>query len=379
MKKTRVVVVITGLAAGGAESMLLKLMQHIDRKRFEITVISLTTAGVIGPRIEALGIPVYAFSMRSGFPSPLKFMQLINKIREIGPDLVHTWMYHADLLGGLAARLAGIRSLAWGIRHSDLSVDKNKQSTLRVVGMCARLSKLLPRAILSCSERAKRIHIEAGYCAEKFSVISNGFDLSQFLPYPKARESVRAELKLNSDVLLVGLLARFHPQKNHEGFIQAAQEVSQALPNVHFVLAGSEVDSTNLHLMSLIEKTGMSMRFHLLGRRDDVPRLMASLDILASTSWGEAFPNVLGEAMACGVPCVVTDVGDSAEIVGDTGRVVAPGDMDGLAHHLIELLGQPSLRDVLGQRGRQRVQDRYEIGAITRQYENFYLRLLESD
>jgi glycosyltransferase involved in cell wall biosynthesis len=373
----KLVFIITGLPTGGAQIMLLKLLQNIDRSRFEPSVISLTTTGEIGPRIEALGIPVHALSMRPRFPNPLKLIQLTELIRRFKPDVVHTWMYHADLMGGMAARIVGIRQLSWCIRHSDLSTDMTKPLTLWVVRLCAILSRWLPRKIITCSKRAKSIHIETGYSAEKFTVIPNGFDLSHFAPHAAARAAVRAELKLHSDVLLVGLIARFHPQKNHAGFIDAAARVARVLPKVNFLLVGSGVDSGNTDLVKLIAESGVGDRFHLLGRREDIPLLMAALDLLASSSsWGEAFPNVLGEAMASGVPCVVTDVGDSAEIVADTGRVVAPDDMEGLAKYIVEFLSQPDLRMFLGQRARQRAHEHYEIGKITRQYENFYFGLV---
>jgi glycosyltransferase involved in cell wall biosynthesis len=372
----KLVFIITGLASGGAESMLLKLLQHIDRSRFTPTVISLTSTGVIGPHIEALGIPVKALLMRPGLPSPFKFVQLVNHLRQLSPDVVHTWMYHANLLGGLAARLSGVRKLIWGIHHCDLSADKNKKATLRVVRLCAYLSRWVPTAILSCSKQAKTIHVNAGYCAGKFLNIPNGFDVSRFVPDISAKVSVRTELGVHQDTLLVGMIARIDPQKNHEGFISAAAMVAHLVPNVHFLLAGTEVDAENARLVKLIAETGVQEKFHLLGRRDDIPRLMASLDLLASSSWGEAFPNVLGEAMACGIPCVVTDVGDSALIVGETGRVIPAGDMTGLAHAMRNMLEMSvTERSKLAFLVRKRVTDLFEIRSVVSQYEALYTSL----
>ena len=370
--------VITGLSTGGAETMLYKLLKNINRSRFSPTVISLTTMGEIGPRIEKLGIPVHALGLTPRQLNPVKFIELVQLLRKLRPDVVHAWMYHADLLGGLAARMAGIKAVAWGIRQSNFS-GKNKRTTLLVMKICAHISNWLPRRILTCSERAQDIHIAAGYCADKMVLIPNGFDLSRFQPDESARHSVRAELGLGNTTFLVGLVARDDPQKNHSGFIEAAKQVNKMLPQVHFVLVGTGIDKCNKALTSLINQTGLRNHVHLLGRRDDIPRLMASFDLLASSSsFGEAFPNVLGEAMACGVPCVVTDVGDSAEIVGDTGRVVASNDMEGLAQNLIDLLQMPTeKRTQLGALARQRVSDRYEIGDITRSYAEFYVQLIK--
>lgn len=369
--------IITNLATGGAETMLLKLLQQLDRSRFTPTVISLVGLGEIGPRIQTQGIPVHALGMSRGVPNPLMVLRLAKLLRQLQPDVVHTWMYHADLLGGLAARLAGCRQVVWSLRQSNLNKSQNKRSTLAVVGLCARLSRWVPKLIVSCSVRAQQIHAGVGYVSEKIHVIPNGFDLDRFVPDGAARSAVRAELGLPADAPLVGVVARYDVQKNHLGFVQAAAWVVQQCPQVHFVLAGTGVDAANAELQAAIAaQPDLAAHMHLLGRRDDVPRLMAALDVLASPSHGEAFPNVLGEAMACGVPCVVTDAGDSAEIVASTGRVVPVGDMAGLAQKLVTTLRLPAEeRTTLGQRARARVQENYEIGHITRMYEAVYERL----
>ncbi len=373
----RLCLIITGLSTGGAETMLLKLLQGLDRTHFTPEVISLTTLGEVGPRLQALGIPVTALGMRPGRPDARRFWTLVQHLRRSAPDVVHTWMYHADLLGGLAARMAGVRALAWGVHHSNLAPELNKRATLVVVKACAWLSRWVPRAILTCSERSRSVHVAAGYSAHKMVLITNGFDLTRFVPDAAARSSIRAELGLEPDTPLVGVVARDDPQKNHLGFVQAAAAVCAAMPQCHFVLAGQGIDLAHAGLGRAIEQAGLQQHVHLLGRRDDVPRLMAALDVLASPSHGEAFPNVLGEAMACAVPCVVTDVGDSADIVGDTGRVVAAGDMGNMARELLAVLQLPvEQRRAMGASARARVQERYELGDVTRRYEDFYSELL---
>jgi glycosyltransferase involved in cell wall biosynthesis len=374
----RIVFIITGLSTGGAEMMLLKVLARLDRQRFAPHVISLTTLGELAPRIAALGIPVGAVGMKAGLPSPSGFFRLVRLLKRLNPDVVHTWMYHADLLGGLAARLAGASSIAWCIRNSNLDKDKTKFSTRAVVGLCASISKWVPSRILSCSEKARQVHVGCGYAAEKMVVVPNGFELSQFKPDLDARFRVRAELGITDQTPLVGVIGRFDPQKNHAGFFEAAGVLHRHMPKVHFVLAGQGIDVSNAALMQTITQEGVAANTHLLGLRNDMPALMAALDVLASSSsYGEAFPNVLGEAMACGVPCAVTDVGDSAYIVGDTGRVVASGDMRGLAAALEELLTlQAPEKTALSERARARVAEHFEIGAIVRRYEDFYESLL---
>lgn len=373
----RIVFIITGLSTGGAEMMLLKVLERLDRQRFAPHVISLTTRGELASRIAALGIPVDAVGLKPSLPGLSGFFRLVRLLKRLNPDVVHTWMYHADLLGGLAARLAGVKAVAWCIRNSNLDKDKTRRCTRWVVAASARLSCWLPARIVSCSEQACAVHAALGYDAAKMMVIPNGFDLARFKPDPAVRMNLRTQLGLAADTPLVGLIGRFDPQKNHVGFFAAAGALFRHRPDVHFVLAGQGVDAANPTLTAAMAHAGVAAHTHLLGLRDDMPRVMAALDVLASSSYGEAFPNVLGEAMACGVPCVVTDVGDSAYIVGDTGRVVAAGDMAGLALGLEELLALPAPeKALLAERARARVAEHFEIGAIVRRYEDFYEDLL---
>lgn len=369
-------IVITGLATGGAETMLLKLLERIDRRRFSLHVFSLTSLGEIGPRIQSLGIPVEAMGMKRRVPHPVAVAALARRLRETKTDLVHTWMYHADLLGSLAARMAGVRTIAWCIRNTDLDRDKSKLSTRLVVRVNAIVSRWLPNGILCCAEATRDVHVALGYAAGKMEVIPNGFDLARFRPDPAACASVRNELHLSANTPLVGIVGRFDPQKNHAGFLVAAGLLLRSRPDVHFVLVGAGIDSNNDELAAVARRAGVFDATHWMGRRDDIPRLMAALDVLASSSFSEAFPNVLGEAMACGVPCAVTDVGDSAAIVADTGHVVRSGDMPALATAIGDLLAlNPAQRVTLGHLARMRVEEHFEIGQVVRRYEDYYDRL----
>lgn len=372
------VFIITGLSTGGAETMLLKLLERLPR-RFEPSVVSLTTTGEIGPRISALGIPVTALGMAGGKPSVRALAQLLSHFRRTRPGLVHTWMYHADLLGGLAAKAAGVPAVAWCIRNSGLDPATTKASTRGVVGACARLSRRVPDRIVTCSEVARRLHVGLGYDDARMVVLPNGFDLARFAPDPAARVSLREELRVPADTPLVGLVGRWDPQKNHAGFCRAAARVMARRPDARFVLAGAGVDEANAALARAADAAGVTPALHRLGLRADIPRLMAGLDVLASSSaYGEAFPNVLGEAMACGVPCAVTDVGDSSYIVGDTGRVVRPDDLDGLGDHVASLLDLPGdARAELGARARRRVEENFEIGHVAGRYAALYDEMLE--
>lgn len=378
--RVRVLHIITGLSVGGAETMLTRLLQRMDRQRYESRVLSLGSLGEMGPRIAAMGIPVQALGMRAGAPNPVHLLRLWRDIRSWRPTIVHTWLYHADLLGGLAARLAGVRIVVWGIRHANLEPGANKAGTLLVARLCARLSSWLPSRILLNSEVARSAHVAFGYDASRMQVLPNGFDLSAFRPDPDAHLWLRGSLDLAATVPLVGLIGRFDVQKNHLGFLDAARRVLDAVPDASFVLVGRGVDAGNAALVDKARAVGVLSRCHFLGPRTDVPRIMAGLDVLASASIGEAFPNVVGEAMACEVPCAVTDVGDSAFVVGDTGRVVRSGDMAGLADALCALLRlPPAERQALGQRARQRVGEVFNIDQVTGRFDAVYQALLSEE
>jgi glycosyltransferase involved in cell wall biosynthesis len=365
--------VITGTGLGGAEVMLETVLRAL-RPGYASHVVSLGPLGPVGERMRAHGVAIDSVGMRAGVPDPRALLRLARLLRSIGPDLVHTWMYHADLVGGLAARIAGVRRVAWAIHNSTLDPMVVKASTRAVVRACAALSARVPDRILCCSEDARRVHIGYGYPAERFEVIPNGLDVRRFAPDAEARHALRAELGVEPDAPLVGLLARWDPQKNHAGFLRAAATVLARRPAARFVLAGTRVDAGNPELAELVRAGGLHDAVRLLGPRDDVPRVMAGLDLLVSASgYGEAFPIVLGEAMACGVPCIATDVGDSALIVDDTGRIVPAYDDAALADAIDALLGAPAeLRRALGERARARITEHFDIDRVARRYEAFY-------
>lgn len=375
--KIALVHIITGLNTGGAEVMLYKLLSRLDRSRYKFLVISLTDRGVMADRIEALGIPVVACNMRPGRFTFIGFARLLGFIRRVRPQLVQTWLYHADLIGGVAARILDVRLVVWNIRHSNLDREKNKAHTLFVVRVNARLSAFVPRRIVCNSSSSAVIHQALGFYGNKFEIIPNGFDAELFHPDEEAKLSVREELGVPSDALLIGLVARFDLQKNHQGFVEAAARIGSINKRAIFVLVGSGIDWSNVALAAWIDGHSLRERFRLLGRRDDMQRLTAAFDVGVCSSWGEGFPNAVGEAMACGVPCVVTDVGDCADMVADTGWVVPPGDTRALADCILEALSLPmSERVAKGVRARNRVIEHYSLEAIVRRYEELYRSLL---
>ncbi len=367
---------ITGLSVGGAETMLCRLLANIDRNVFEPEVLSLTDIGPIGRQIQSLGISVQALGMRLGRPNPVGLFRLIRRLSRSRPDIIQTWMYHADLIGALGAKLAGGIPTVWNIRHTDLSVESNKRSLIWTAKACARISNWGPARIICCSEASRQVHESFGYAGEKMQVIPNGFDLLTFKPDTTARFSVRQELGIPEHTLLIGLVARFNQQKDHHNFIQAAARIAGHSCDAQFLLCGDGVTRENHKLVQWIKNAAIDGRCHLLGRRSDVPRLTAALDIATSSSLGEGFPNAIGEAMACGIPCVVTDVGDSAWIVADTGKVVPARNPEALAKACLELIERGyTRRSELGLAARRRVEDRFNLPTIVKEYERLYTQV----
>lgn len=371
--RIRIVHIIIGLDTGGAETMLFKLLSNIDRQLFAPAVVSLTDIGPIGEKLISLGLPVKALGMRAGLPKPGDLLRLKRIIEEWRPDLIQTWMYHSDLIGGFVARWAGIKKVIWNIRASRLEPDAIKRSTIWIASLCARLSRRLPAKIICCSEASVVVHSQLGYDTGKMTVIPNGFDLAAFKPNPEARRSVRDELGLSAEAQLIGLVGRFDPMKDHRNFVQAAGLLHQQRPETHFLLCGNGIDWQNDELRGWIEQQGIRERCHLLGRRDDIPRINAALDIATTSSSGEGFPNVIGEAMACGIPFVATDVGDSALIIGDTGRVVPPRNPQALSAAWHEMLSlSQDRREALGRAARERIEKNFDLPLIVSKYESVY-------
>ena len=361
--------IITGLLAGGAEAMLCKLLANMDRGRFEHIVVSLAGGGPLAPTIAALGVPVL-------MPGAAAFQ----KIRSWRPDIVQGWMYHGNLAGqALAASLPTKIPVLWNVRGSHIALRKEKLHTAAAIWLNAKLASL-PYRIVNNSASSARLHERhLGFPAGRWEIIPNGFDLERFQPSETAGAELRAELHLPPGALLIGIAGRYDPMKDHSNFVAAAGLLAAGEPTAHFVLVGRGVDQDNLVLRREIRAAGIAGRSSLLGGRTDMPRLTAALDIATSSSYAEGFPNVVGEAMCCGVPCVVTDVGDSARLAGDTGLVIPPRNPAALAAAWRELISRGrERRSQAGAAGRARIAGHFSIAAVASSYTRLYERAVES-
>lgn len=365
-----IVHVITGLNDGGAEGALFRLC-HADRGT-QHTVISLMNTGKYGPMLKKHGVEVFALNMPQGKVTLGGLYSLWKALRQLRPDIVQTWLYHADLVGGVIARLAGVRRVFWGIRHSNLSPGTVKGSTILVAKLCARLSRWVPYKIISCSRQAIKSHTAIGYDAGRFLVIPNGYNLAEFRPLPQQACDLRTQLGIDADTVVLGMVGRFDPQKDHRNLLDALAAMNSDRKLI-CLLVGTGMDEGNQALATMLEETGTAQQIKLLGRRSDIPVVMSALDIHVLSSLGEAFPNVLAEAMACGTPCVTTNVGDAALIVGDTGWVVSPKNSKALASALGEAVA--AMDDAKGwpdrcARVQQRIEEEFSIETMVNAYHN---------
>jgi glycosyltransferase involved in cell wall biosynthesis len=370
--------IINDLSIGGAEMMLYKLLTESDRRSVEPVVLSLIDRGALRERIERLGIVVHTLGMKPGIPSPMGLWRLVRMLRRLKPDLILGWMYHSCLAAQLASLFLPHRPpVIWSIHYSISSLATEKKLTAAVIRVCAFLSKL-PAHLIFVSRASQSQHKPLGYCLDKSSVIPNGINVAEFMPSSNARSSVRSELGLAEDALLIGITGRYHPMKDYSNFLKAAGLIAEDHPETHFLLIGRGVDQENQILRRQIQELRLGRQTHLMGERHDMPRLAAALDVFSlSSAYGESFPNVIGEAMACEVAPVVTDVGDAVWIVGDAGRVVPPRDARALAGAWKEMLDLgPEGRRMLGRAARARVIERFTLESVVAHYEALYETVL---
>lgn len=346
----KVIHIITGLENGGAEGVLYRLVTQ-DTTNHHI-VISLTDMGKYGNLLSSSKIKVYCINMKKR-GMLLCLYSLYRIIKEIQPNVVQTWMYHADLIGGIVARIAGVKKIYWNIRHSTIDSGHTRKSTVLIAKLNAYLSYIIPNKIICCAYSALEVHSNLGYKSNIMKVIPNGYDFSQFNIDQDYRNKFRQEIGVDSNVFLIGMVARFNPQKDHKNLLEAFEAFSKdkVKGNIKLILVGDGINQENKVLVNLINKLDLVEDVILSGPRNDINRVMNGLDIHVLSSYaGEGFPNVVAEAMACGTPCIVTDVGDSKYIVGECGKVInpkSPNELKESLEYFLMLRKNPEDWDIL--------------------------------
>lgn len=370
--------VITGLGTGGAEMMLLRLLTLTDREQWRPIVISLRDRGPIGERIAGLDVPVISLQMRGPLHAATGLWRLRAALRAAAPAIVQGWMYHGNLAGWIGRAVTRRQvPLLWNIRYTPAGLELEKRGTAAAIRWGARLSSR-PALIIYNSLASAARHAQLGYAPTRTQVIPNGLDAAQFAPSPAARAAWRTRIGATAQTVVIGRVGRYHPMKDYPTFLRAVALLPSGPDATRFVLAGEGVHDTNEALTTLIRELGIGDRVRLLGDVCDVHELNAALDIACSSSaYGEAFPTVVAEAMACGVPCVATDVGDSAWVLGGTGIVVRPGEPDALAAACQKLIDAgPEERRRMGTAARERVLQAFTLRAAAAKYDDVYQSVL---
>jgi glycosyltransferase involved in cell wall biosynthesis len=368
----KVLHVITGLGGGGAEAALFRLVTKDSSNTHYI--VSLSGRGVYASRLEKAGVRVVALELSRNPLSLARLSVLWRLVREFKPDVMQTWMYHADFLGGVVACFSRV-PVVWGIRQTLLVRPYTSGSTIAVARACALMSKRIPAAIVSCSSRAMESHIAFGYKSRRMVVIPNGYDLGELRPMAALRSTFRREIGVPEDTLVIGMVARLDPTKDHSTLLAACKYLRRAGVSFHLVLVGARMVSQETAIAKLVAEAGLGGSVSLLGFRSDIAKVMNGLDIHVLSSMTEAFPNVLAEAMACGTPCVTTDAGDSAQIVGDAGWVVPPGDPERLANALMtatELFQCPQEWQELRVRVRERMVTGFRVENMVQKFSDLW-------
>lgn len=371
-----VVHIITGLEDGGAEGVLYRLCSY-SSTNITHKVISLTGEGKYGALLSQENIELHCLDMPSGRVTLTGVYRLFKILKANKNAVIQTWMYHADLLGGVVARLVGIKNIVWGIRSSEHD-SSTKLLTRVVTRLCALLSWVIPKQIVCCAFNAVKVHSDLGYRTDKFIVINNGYDLEKFSPNTEFGHRFKTLHHIPIDKKVIGVVGRYHPQKDHKRFLLAVGELVKQRDDFVCLLIGSGCDDSNEELTELIAELGIDKNIYLLGQQTDMPVVMNSLDLLVLPSaFGEGFPNVVAEAMACEVPCVVTDVGDAALIVGETGKIVKARDVQGLktaVSCMMDCLYEENIFD-RKKSARDRISDNYSIKNMLSSYISIYSSL----
>jgi len=350
----------------------------MEKTKFDSIVVALKGPDTLSRTLAEAGIKIHHLEMGKGPFSLWRGVARLHRILDAyQPHILQGWMYHANLMCSLAAQRLSYRpTVIWGIRHSLNRLAREKLTTRWVIKLGAKLSRKADRIVYNSYTSATQ-HRAIGYEAAKEAVIQNGVDCGRFKPCKEARKWLRNEiLGVDDEEFLVGMIARFHQIKGHDVFLRAAAIVARMETKVRFVMAGKAVEQSNPRFWSLITGANLRSKVSLLGERSDVERILPGLDVLCSPSRTESFPNVVAEAMACGVPCVVTDVGDSARIVGNAGLVVPPGDSRALADALAKLIEMPEgERTKLGIRARKRIMA-FDHSLVVERWYSLYEKLL---
>lgn len=366
----KVVFLIRSLGYGGAESKLIALANNMSRESFRVTVICFYGNGALEKDLRSDRVNLIHLDKRGRWDVFGFFLRLRRALRELKPDVLHGYLSSSNIMTVLVKPFVPSTKIIWGVLSSEIDWSYYDWFS-RLAFEVERLLSPFADLIIANSQAGRSYHVERGFAARSFTVIHNGVDTELFRPDPSARARMRAEWGINVDTILIGLVARLDPIKDHQTFLRAASRLCSRMSNVHFVCVGDGPQEYALKLRALENELGISDKVTWVYARRDVAAVHNALDIASSSSCSEGMPNVIGEAMACGVPCVATDVGDTALLVGDTGIIVPPRNPEALAAGWMSCL-ESGVKE-MGQRARSRVMERFNLKLSVEQTEQAIL------
>ena len=372
----KIIHIITGLGDGGAEHTLFKICKY-DKLNKHI-VISLKGSGKYLPLLNKLGVKVYCLNVN--FFSINKFFFLINLLRSLKPDLVQTWLVHGDFIGSLAARLAGIKNIVWNVRYSKIEIGKAKIKTILIIKVLSKLSYFIPKLIIIVSKKAKKIYQDEGYDKKKLKFIPNGYDLSILKVNKNKKIDFQKKIRIKKQMPLIGCVARFDPLKDHLNLLNSISLIRLNNTNFFCVLVGTNINKSKI-LINEIKRLKLNDCIKLLGPTKNISEVMNSIDIHVQSSRSEGFPNVVAEAMAHKTPCIVTNVGDSSYIVGNTGWVVPPNEPVKSAKAIQLAFNEISTKNWVKRcnKARERIGKKFSIGKMIESYNNLWINVHKKD
>lgn len=373
----RVLHILPTLGAGGAEILALRLMAR-SAPDLDHHVLCLAGRDRLSDEVAAAARSVTHLELTGGPGDVPAVARLARHVRRIDPDLVHGWLYWGSLAAVAATTWpAPQRPVLWAIHHTPLELAEEKRKVRFSIRACRALSHR-PDRTLYVAEAARRRHHALGFRDRHSQVVPNGFTLAESPVGPADRQRWRAALGLPQDAFIVGFVGQYMPMKDPDNFLAAAARLAARDadgPPVHFALIGRRLTWANDALAAQIHANGLAPRVHLLAERCDAPQAMAAFDLLSlASAFGEAFPMVLGEAMAQGVPVAGTDVGDTAFLVGDTGWVVPPRDPEALAEAWAAARASDLAR--VGAAAHARIARHFSLDAVIAQYRQVYTGML---
>lgn len=365
----KIIHIITGLGDGGAENTLYKVCKY-DKINNHI-VISFKNYGKYISLLRKLNIELYCLNLNFFFI--FKIFSLVNLLRNLKPDIVQTWLLHADFIGSIAARLAGIKNIVWNVRYSKIEIGKAKLTTIFIIEILAKMSHFIPQLIIIVSKNAKRFYEMKGYAKSKLKFIPNGYDLRSFKLSKKNKNNFQKKLKINNKVPLIGYVARYDPLKDHLNLLKSISLIRSKNISFFCVLIGNSIKNNKI-LVKEIKRLNLDDCIKLLGPTKNISEVMNSLDIHIQSSRSEGFPNVIAEAMAHKTPCVATNVGDSSDIIGDTGWIVPPKSPEYLAKSIEIALKEMNTKKWTKRcnRSRARIKEKFSMDKMINSYNKIW-------